>query len=98
MAQALKVLKSISERRIKGKLFERIQGLERDPEMQGKPLLGGLSPYRSLRAIGQRYRIIYRIEQDIVQVLVVTFGMRKEKDKKDIYVLAGQLLRLRLLE
>ena len=54
--------------------------------------------YRSLRAVGQRYRVIYRVEEDQVLVLVVAVGIRKEGDKRDIYTLARKLLRLHLVE
>ena len=47
--------------------------------------------------MGQRYRIIYRIEEGKVLVLVMALGIRKEGSGKDIYMLAQKLLRLRLL-
>lgn len=80
-----------------GKIRDRIDGLSSEPEQQGKPLFGELSGYRSLRAAGQRYRIIYRVEREKILVLVVATGIRKEGDKKDIYALARKLLRLKLL-
>jgi mRNA interferase RelE/StbE len=96
--QALKMLKAIPDRRIRGKLSERIEGLAEEPQKQGKPLLGPLASYRSLQAVGQRYRILYRVEEDQVLVLVAALGMRKEGDKRDVYVLAKKLIRLHLLE
>jgi len=95
---ALKMLAAIPDRRVQEKLRDRIDGLAQEPEKQGKPLTGELAGYRSLRAVGQRYRIIYRIEEDQVQVLVVAIGMRQEGSKRDVYTLARKLLRLRLLE
>ena len=76
---------------------DRIDGLAQEPEKQGKPLTGELTGYRSLRAVGQRYRVIYRIEQGKVLVLVMALGIRMEGSGKDIYALAQKLLRLRLL-
>ncbi len=76
---------------------DRIDGLAEEPEKQGKPLTGELTGYRSLHAVGQRYRIIYRIEEGKVLVLVMALGIRKEGSGKDIYALARKLLRLRLL-
>lgn len=49
-------------------------------------------------ADGQRYRIIYKVEDERVMVLVVALGIRKEGDKKDVYNLAKKLIRLGLLE
>ena len=91
------MLEAIQDRRGRDKIRDRIDGLAQEPEKQGKPLTGELTGYRSLRAVGQRYRVIYRIEEGKVLVLVMALGIRKEGSGKDIYVLAQKLLRLRLL-
>jgi mRNA interferase RelE/StbE len=91
------MLETIQDRRIREKIRDRIDGLAEEPEKQGKPLTGELTGSRSLRAVGQRYRIIYRIDEGKVLVLVLALGIRKEGSGKDIYVLARKLLRLRLL-
>jgi mRNA interferase RelE/StbE len=52
---ALKLLKEISDRRIRQKISDHIDKLQESPEMQGKPLLGELDGYYSVRAVGQRY-------------------------------------------
>ena len=91
------MLEAIQDRRVRDKIRDRIDGLAEEPEKQGKPLTGELTGYRSLRAVGQRYRIIYRIEEGKVLVLVMDLGIRKEGSGKDIYMLAQKLLRLRLL-
>ena len=95
---AKQMLEAISDRRIRRGLQERIEGLASEPEKQGKPLLGELEGLRSLRAVGQRFRILYRVEKKVVLVLVVAVGLRKDGSKRDIYSLARKLLRLRLLE
>ena len=94
---ALKLLKEISDRRIRQKISDRIDKLQESPEMQGKPLIGELDGYYSVRAVGQRYRIIYAIEQAQVIVMVVALGIRKDGSKQDVYSLAKKLLRLGLL-
>ena len=91
------MLSSISDRRVQEKIRDRIDGLAHDPERQGKPLAGELKGYRSLRAVGQRYRIIYSVDKKKVFVIIVAMGPRKEGDKKDIYVLAKKLLQMRLV-
>ena len=91
------MLEAIQDRRVRDKIRDRIDGLAQEPEKQGKPLTGELTGYCSLRAVGQRYRVIYRIEEGKVLVLVMALGIRKEGSGKDIYVLAQKLLRLRLL-
>ena len=95
---ALRMLKGIADARIREKIRNSIDGLTKDPQKQGKPLLGNLAGYRSLRAVGQKYRIIYQVKNEKVVVLVLALGIRKEGDKKDIYALAKKLLRLGLIE
>jgi mRNA interferase RelE/StbE len=51
-----------------------------------------------VRAVEQRYRIIYAINQTQVTVLVVALGIRKDGSKQDIYTLAKKLLSLGLLD
>jgi len=95
---ALEMLEDITDRRVRETIRDRIDGLSKDPEKQGKPLTEELSGYRSLRAVGQRYRIIYRVERGRVLVVIVTIGIRREGSRADIYSLARKLLRLRLVE
>ena len=93
---ALKMLKEISGHHIRGKVAERIDSLAQEPEKQGKPLLKELAGYRSLRAAGQRYRIIYSVNRTDYSISVVAVGIRKEGNKNDIYNLARKLVRLGL--
>jgi mRNA interferase RelE/StbE len=95
---ALKLLKEISDRRIRQKITDRIEKLKESPEMQGKPLLGELEGYYSVRAVGQRYRIIYKIEQEKVIVIIFALGIRQDGSKKDAYALAKKLLKLGLFD
>ena len=94
---AQKMVLAIGDRRIQEKLLERMTALANDPELQGKPLGDDLAGYRSVRAVGQRYRIIYRVERAIVTVVVVAAGIRKEGSREDIYRVAEKLIRLGLL-
>ncbi|MFN5391963.1 MAG: type II toxin-antitoxin system RelE family toxin [Pseudanabaena sp.] len=95
---AINLLKEISDRRIRQKISDRIDKLKESSEMQGKPLLGELDGYYSVRAVGQRYRIIYAIEQAQVTVMIVALGIRKDGSKQDVYALTKKLLRLGLLD
>ena len=90
--QARQLFAQIKDRREQQLLLSRIEKLKHDPDKQGKALSEDLIGYRSIRAVGQRYRIIYRIEQDQVLVLVVGIGRRKEGNKKDIYEVTKRLL------
>jgi mRNA interferase RelE/StbE len=95
---ALRMLDSISDARVRRKLVERIDRLADDPEQIGKPLLKDLAGYRSIRAVGQRYRIIYSVRRTQNSVSIVAVGIRREGDKSDIYSLAQKLVRLRLVD
>ena len=94
---AEKQLSAIRDTRVRESIGKRIDGLRHDPDLQGKPMIGELEGFRSLRAVGQRYRILYKVEVDRVVVSIVTIGLRKEGDKIDVYALAKKLVRLGLL-
>ncbi len=89
---ALEMLAEIKDRRQRQSLSSRIDKLKSDPEKQGKPLVDKLKNYRSVRTVGQRYRIIYKVDRDLVLVLVVGVGMRREGDQQDIYTIMERLL------
>ena len=94
---AQQMVLAIADRRIQEKILERLTALAAEPELQGKPLGDDLAGYRSVRAVGQRYRIIYRVERTLVTVVVVAAGIRKAGSREDIYRVAAKLVRLGLL-
>ena len=91
------MLEDIRDRRIRGLLVGAGKGLAREPDKQGKPMVGSLAGFRSLRVAGQRYRLLYRIYAREIRVYIAAVGLRKEGDKRDIYMLAQKLMRLGLL-
>ena len=84
-------LLAIKDRRIRKLLYKRAMKLQESPEQQGKPLIRDLAGYRSVRAVGQRYRIIFELDNNRKEVWVITLGIRKEGDKIDVYKLASKL-------
>jgi mRNA interferase RelE/StbE len=94
---AVKLLEQIADRRIQRALYKLAAGLGHDPSKQGKPLLGDLVGFRSIRATGQRYRIVYRVDGDEVIVAAVAVGLGKG-DKHDVYALARKLFKQGLLK
>ncbi|MDF1527015.1 MAG: type II toxin-antitoxin system mRNA interferase toxin, RelE/StbE family [bacterium] len=94
---ALEMLKGITDRRIRGQIAQTVSGLTEAPENSGKPLMGELAGYRSLRAASQKYRVIYKIKKEKVIVVVVAVGRRKEGDRRDIYSLARKLFEQKLV-
>jgi len=90
--EAEDMLADISDRRIQQALRDKAKALIHSPEQQGNPLVDELAGYRSVRAVGQRYRIVYRVDRDTVMVIVIALGLRREGDKRDIYRLAKKRL------
>jgi mRNA interferase RelE/StbE len=94
---ALNMLQAITNRDIRETISRRIDSLVTDPDKQGKALGGALRGFRSLYVYQERYRVLYRVDRGLVQVMVVAVGIRKEGDRQDIYALAQKLLRSGLL-
>jgi len=95
--KALEMIQGISDRRIRRQVSEAISALSEDPDIKGKALIGELTGFRAIRAAGQRFRVIYRVEDVKVLVVVVAVGQRKEESRNDVYSLASKLFRQRLL-
>ena len=93
---ALKHAEAIPDQRLRRLISQRADQLAESPE-QGKPLVAELAEFRSVRAVGQRYRIVHRVERREVVVVSVAVGRRKASDRNDIYEPAKKLLRLGLL-
>lgn len=74
---AIGVVAEIKDKRIRQKIWQRIEKLAFEPEKQGEELTRELKGYFSVRVVGQRYRIVYRVEQEKVLVMVVGVGLRK---------------------
>jgi mRNA interferase RelE/StbE len=89
------MLAGIGDRRIQQQLFDTSKRLEVEPEKQGKPLYESLLGYRSLRAAGQRYRVIYSLDPRTLRVYVVAAGLRQGA-RDDIYALAQRMIGLGL--
>lgn len=92
------LLARTKDRRIQEQLLKRIARLANEPDKQGKPLSGDLFGYYSVRAVSERYRILFSLAQDVVTVHIVAVGIRKEGDRNDIYALALRLFRQGLLD
>ncbi len=95
--EALAMIREIRDRRIRGQLLDRASKLSEDPEKQGKPLGDELAGFRSVRSVGQRYRIIYRVDHGKVVVVVVAVGIRRAGSRDDVYEVAKKLLRWQIL-
>lgn len=94
---ALEALEAISDRRTRAAIMRRIDALEEEPSKQGDPLRGELAGFLSVRAAGQRHRVIYQIDEGKQRVVVYLVGIRKEGSRQDVYALAQRLVRRGLM-
>ena len=93
-AQMLRNLETTARNQI----IRKIEQLREDPVLLGKPLVGPLKDYRSVRAAGQRCRIVCRIQEDQVLVIVAAAKLRRAGDKKDIYELMKKLVKTGIVQ
>lgn len=85
-------LAAISDAATREVIIRRALELDHEPLSQGKPLQGDLKTYRSIRAAGQRYRVIYQVAVSAGAVTVVVVGIRCEGNNKDVYKVASKRL------
>lgn len=86
------------DKRTQSQVVSKIEALKNEPLLLGKPLKGSLRELRSVRAAGQRYRIIYKVVEEEIVVIVVAVGIRKEGDRGDIYELMKKYIKTGLLD
>jgi mRNA interferase RelE/StbE len=94
---ALEALEAIADRRTRSAIARRIDAMTEEPEKQEKPLRGWLAGFLSVRTAGQRYRIVYRVEDARKRMLVYLVGIRREGSRRDVYTLAERLVRRGLI-
>lgn len=94
-AEAAADLEDISDTATREVILRRASELQNEPLKQGKALTGDLKTYRSVRAAGQRYRLVYQVvvHTGTGQVIVVVIGIRKEGNKRDVYRVASKRLK-----
>ena len=77
-------------------VMEKLEILKEYPLKVGKALKGNLQNYRSIRSVGQRYRIIYQVKEAEIEVVAV--GIRRDGEKKnDVYELMKKYIKIGLL-
>ena len=90
---ALKMLEAITDQRIRGAIVRRIDALMEEPSKQGKVLRRELAGFLSVGAAGQRYRVVYKVDETDHVVMVYLVGARSEGSRRDVYYLARRLVR-----
>lgn len=94
---ALEALEAITDQRTQAAVVRRIDALAREPKKQGSALRGELAGLMSVRAAGQRYRVVYGVNEGERRVVVYLVGIRKEGSRHDVYALAQRLVRRGLI-
>ena len=94
---ALEMLEAIRDRRTRAAIVRRIDALAEEPYKQGNTLRGELAGFISVRAAGQRYRVVYKVDEREQRVVVYLVGIRREGNRKDVYALAQRLVRRGLI-
>ena len=85
-------LKALKDKKLRHEVAKVIDGLVRAPEAQGKALLGPFEGMRSVHAVRDRFRILYRVDARNKLVSVLLVGERAPGQDADIYALAQKLL------
>jgi mRNA interferase RelE/StbE len=86
------------DKKTRKQIWNKILDLKNEPLKRGKQLTAALSEFRSIRAAGQRYRIIYKVIEDKVLVIIIAVGIRKARDKRDIYNLLKKYINQGLID
>ena len=94
---ALEALEAVADRRTRSAIVRRIDAMAEEPKKLGKPLRGWLTGFLSLRTAGQRYRVIYKVDDEKKRILVYLVGIRKEGNRRDVYALAERLVKRGLI-
>lgn len=67
-------LRKISDVKIREVIAKCILKLEEEPEKRGKSLSDDLDGFYSIRCAGQRYRVVYAINIDRLEVYILVLG------------------------
>ncbi len=86
-------MRRIKDRRTQKAIANGLERLETEPAKRGKELKKDLQGYYSIRLAGQRYRAIYSVVVSEGEVEVLVIGIRKERDKRDVYEVGKKRLR-----
>ncbi len=85
-------LENLKDKKTRREVAKVIDGLVRAPEEQGRALLGPLEGVRSVRAVRDRFRVLYHFDTGARLVSVLLIGERLPGQDADIYALAQKLV------
>ncbi len=88
-----RALRALKDRKVRGEVAKAIDQLACSPRTLGKALEQELEGYRSMKAVRNRIRVLYRIDPLREVVTVIWVGERKPGREDDVYVVAKRLLK-----
>ena len=94
---ALEMLEAIRDQRTRAAIVRRIDALTEEPTKQGNDLRGALAGFLSVQAAGQRYRVLYEVDEREQRVVVYLVGIRRQGSRQDVYSLAQRRVRRGLI-
>ncbi len=83
--EAERLLQKIQDRRIRKAIKDRACGWRMIQKSRESRYLETLAGLRSVRAVGQRYRIVYELNEAHREVWVVAVGIRRKGARDDVY-------------
>lgn len=90
--EAATALEKVRDKKIRADIVAVAAELAHAPEAQGKALTGSLEGLRSVRAARERFRVLYRVAKDAVDVVYVVFlGPRRPGVATDVYAMAERV-------
>lgn len=93
MDEAKEMLHSIarSDKRIASKLADLMENLASLPGQKGRPLGGELTGLHGRHALGNRFPIVYEIDNAFLTVSIISVGIREAGSRRDIYELTKRI-------
>ncbi|MGJ3244687.1 MAG: type II toxin-antitoxin system RelE family toxin [Elainellaceae cyanobacterium] len=89
---ALRRLTDISDVHDRTLVGDRLHRLKKEPETQGKPLIGKLFGYRSVRTDNHCHRIIYRLEHQTIVVVMVEREQHNGRARTGIHAMLAHAI------
>jgi mRNA interferase RelE/StbE len=85
-------LRDLKDKKTRRQIAKGIDGLGLASERQGKALVGPIEGVPSVRAVRDRFRVLYDVDKSARLVSVLLVGERSPGPDADIYALAKKLL------
>ncbi len=96
--KVLEAFEAIPDPGLREDIMKRVDGLQKDPADQGRALTGELSGFYVIRNSEAGYRIIYRVEGDLVVIYAITIDTGRTMMEPDLHTLARRLVTMKMYD